>query len=355
MALPSTGYGLATVTNPGSALTDFTVIVDLSRMHASWWAEVDTSDGTKGRAAIDSTEAELPCDWIDFDDTAETGFLRVKWSGTLSASGTQKLRVYPPVAANASVAANATYGSDNAYDLYWQGYWPDGGGNDRTKNSYHLSAAGSPSIGGTNGPLGKGTEYNGIDQSSYIEMGVVPNLPSTLFGWFNPVELHYGTLICPSRFNASNIYRQLSNRTEAEGDVLRALSRDGTAGGPSSTKDYELDKWQSGAGVYIEGTEATVYLDGGNSASLESLGTPTGINNFEIGAIGRSNAHASVTKFKGVLSQLHAHSIDRDGAWIAYEDLQVRDNNTFWGNWIWKFAVDPLRGLSNPTRRRLVR
>ena len=103
MALPATGYGTATISNPDGALTDFTLMIDLSRMHASWWAAVDTADGTKGRAAK-SDDTELATDWIDFNDSLETGWLRVKYTGTLSASGTQTIKIFPPVAANSSTA-----------------------------------------------------------------------------------------------------------------------------------------------------------------------------------------------------------------------------------------------------------
>lgn len=120
MALPATTYDTATLVNPSSSLTDFALVVDLSRMSAAWWAAVDTTDGTKGRAAKDSGPTELACDWLDFDSVNETGWLRVKWSGTLASSGTQTLRVYPPQAANASVSASDTYGSNNAYNANYE-------------------------------------------------------------------------------------------------------------------------------------------------------------------------------------------------------------------------------------------
>src|SRR6056297_1214654 len=128
-------HALATVTNPTSALTDFTLIVDLSTMPASWWSAVSTSDGTRGRVYKGDGTTRLACDWIDFDDTAETGLLRVLWSGTLASTGTQELWIEPPVSGNDAVAADNTYGSDNAYDDDWEGYWPDGGGSDRTENN----------------------------------------------------------------------------------------------------------------------------------------------------------------------------------------------------------------------------
>src|SRR5690606_5987295 len=124
MALPDTGYALLEVSNPSSALTDFSLLVDLSLLPQGWWDAVDTSDPTKGRAAKDAGEVELPCDWIAFDADTQTGWLRVLWTGTLASTGEQLLRVYPPVEANASVAAGETYGQYAAYDEDWAAYWP---------------------------------------------------------------------------------------------------------------------------------------------------------------------------------------------------------------------------------------
>jgi hypothetical protein len=112
----SGSFAVATISNPASAQTDFSLLVDLSTMPAEWWASVDTADGTKGRAAKDDGATELATDWIDFDSGAETGLVRVKWTGTLASSGVQKVRIYSPRASRSSYGATDTYGSDNAYD-----------------------------------------------------------------------------------------------------------------------------------------------------------------------------------------------------------------------------------------------
>lgn len=86
--IPASNYATATITNPSSSLTDFSLMVDLSRMPANWWSAVNTSDGTKGRAAKNDG-TELATDWINFNNIAHTGWLRVKWAGTLANSGSQ--------------------------------------------------------------------------------------------------------------------------------------------------------------------------------------------------------------------------------------------------------------------------
>jgi hypothetical protein len=185
MALPTTTYDTANVANPDTDLTDFSLLVDLSRMSAAWWSAVNTSDGARGRAAKDDG-TELATDWIDFDDTAETGWLRVKWSGTLAASGTQTLRVYPPVTGNPSLAASDTYGSDNAYNSDFIIYYPDAGGADRTSNGNDaLSYVGGITAGAATGKTGSATEWDGNNDSIYLPRLLELATAYTIMVWIN--------------------------------------------------------------------------------------------------------------------------------------------------------------------------
>jgi hypothetical protein len=168
MALPNTIYAIATLPDPSSNLTDFTVLVDASRFPQSWWDEVDTSDPTKGRAAKDDG-TELAFDWLSFDDVAETGWVRILWSGTNSSVSTEKIRIYPPKAANSSYGVSDTYGQYNAYDNNWIGYWPEGAGSDRTTNQLTATAQGTLTVGGASGQVGSATDYPGTD-SEYAEV-----------------------------------------------------------------------------------------------------------------------------------------------------------------------------------------
>ncbi len=131
MSIPNTAYAEATVTNPSSNLTDFTLAIDLSLLPSEWWALVNTTDGTRGRVCKGDGVTELPGDWIDFNSSNQTGVLRTKWSGTLSSSGIQTLRIYPPNTGNTSYSSSDTYGQWNSYDSSWKCYYPNGGVGDR--------------------------------------------------------------------------------------------------------------------------------------------------------------------------------------------------------------------------------
>ena len=127
MAVPTTGYASATIQNPDSALTDFTLIIDLAEIisdEADFGTAFNTDDQGRGRAYKSDGTTELACDWIDLDNSNSTGLLRVKFSGSLASTGTQTIRIYPPNTGNSQYAADDTYGSDNAYDDSWESYLP---------------------------------------------------------------------------------------------------------------------------------------------------------------------------------------------------------------------------------------
>jgi hypothetical protein len=340
MALPSTGYDTATVTNPGSALTDFTLMVDLSKASASWWAVVDTADGTKGRAAK-SDGTELATDWIAFDNSAKTGWLRVKWTGTLAASGSQVLRIYPPNTANSSNAANATYGSDNAYDVSWKGYWPLHDQYDRTSNSNDLTAAGGVSIGGSSsGPFGASTDFDGTDDYAYNSSGpTIANSgtrPVTIILWCQWHETDTGGSAfsigngdamnrCQAHLGyAGSAYwdypgqnttdRATYNAVKNTGDWVHfALTGDTTAG---------LEIFE---GSVSKATDASVSAPSADKVGVWIGAWPTGGSggNYHDGAIAGFQVHGAV----------------RSADWIAEEYAQTNANATFWGTWTWNASI----------------
>ena len=233
MALPSTTYDTATVLNPSGALTDFTLMVDLSRMSSAWWSFAESTNARRGRAAKDDG-TELACDWIDYDHTGQTGWLRVKWSGTLATTGTQILRVYPPVAANSVQLSNAAFGSDNAYDADWRWYTP---GHDLVNRidsgeSMVQDASATSSI-STDGKTSGSLYYDGVGSSSlaYAEYAYGSDLNTaadvTLMAWTKLTskvasENSYPFRLAESRTSITNA---IYPRVDPSGDRWRCQIR----------------------------------------------------------------------------------------------------------------------------------
>ena len=327
MALPSSTYDTATLVNPTSSLTDFTLIVDLSRMSAAWWSAVDTTDGTKGRAAKDSGPTELACDWIDFDNVAQTGLLRVKWSGTLATSGTQTLRVYPPMAANASVAANATYGSDNAYDANWAAYWPLAtDANDRTVNNIDLTAQGGVTIGAATGKLGAATEFDGSnDRLDYRVENPIDGLPAMFSAWFNQdTTTQRGLIYTDGTALNGTPYRRL-----LDGTFPQAQEYDGSTSalGRTFAVTCTTGAWYMATGQFVSASERYGWTNkskGSNTTTVDS----TGCDRVALGGAIWGGSY-----FDGIMQHAQMHTDSRADDWIEYEYDQINDQATLWGTW----------------------
>ncbi len=335
MALPASDYDTATLTNPDSSLTDFSLIVDLSRMSAAWWSAVDTSDGTKGRAAKDSGPTELACDWINFDDSAQTGLLRVKWSGTLSDTGTQILRIYPPQTANASVAANATYGSDNAYDANWIGYWPahEAAGDliDRTSNGLDAFANGTPTRGVT-GQLGDAVSLDGSTTSFEVSSFPVTAEAFTMMAWAQGNTASDVLMVLGST-TANDAFSLYSSQS---GGVKLAAGVSGTTG--SLTGILPFSGWWHGAGVWSTTTSRTAYLDGvaGTTDTFDSSGLNVSSGtSLGLGCTPRFNGQ----EWNGPIQHWQFHDTARSADWIKYEYDQTNDQATFYGTWVYSGAA----------------
>jgi len=345
MALPATTYDTATLVNPGSSLTDFTLIVDLSRMSAAWWTAVDTSDGTKGRAAKDSGPTELACDWVAFDSVNETGLLRVKWSGTLATSGSQTLRIYPPQAANASVSAADTYGSDNAYGSQVKGYWPLNTLSDRTSNGNDLTAnnTAAAGVGETlyNGGLLSGEMFTSTD----MFYGSIPALTGTdeycFMAWVHPdTDTSGGFSGIVHLRDAASDYVSLVTDSSGKPRCREYAGSFSFFGETPTTGISPLtaNTWQHLMGYKNGDSYRDVFVDGtvgvANTSLADSNVDEVFIGNQSLGAY---------WPYDGCMAEV---MILTGGSYQGqYEYEQSSDQATFWGTWT---NVPVAAGISIP-------
>lgn len=343
MSLPNTTYDTATILNPSSDLTDFTLLIDLSRMSSEWWAAVNTSDATKGRAAKNDM-TELATDWIDFDDTGETGWLRVKWSGTLSSSGTQILRVYPPVSTNSSYSSSDTYGSDNAYSSNFLIYYPDAGGGDRTANGNDaLSYVGGITAGGTAGKTGSATEWDGSDDSIYIPKLLSGATAVTIMVWINVQTtgdsgiLWVGTHAGGRPFGFWHDYEPHPTNDRLAYLITNSL---GTQTGPGTTLysngNVSRNVWNHVCITFNASDSPSpsvrLYINGAHdktdfhSSAITEIATTT--LDHGLGSVGPSGnlMDGSMCEFFLSSSPIHDDYIN-----LEYE--QGNDQSNFWGTW----------------------
>jgi hypothetical protein len=332
MALPASGYATGIITAPDGDIDDYVGIVDLaivcsdSSDFSSGW---NTDSNGYGRVAMDSGPTELASDWIDLDNGSETGIVRFYVSTVLAAAteAARTVRLYPPNTSNSQYSAGDTYGSDNAYDSDWWGYWPLGGGDDRTSNSRDMTGVGSPTIGGVAGKIGNGTDYSGSQYSFVNE--VVSSYPVMLLTWAEPDDVtgNYVTL-CVGGSSDTLFLWQPENDLRARiysdfDEISNGLSQ--------NTFYHHTGRITSG--------EVECYQDGTGS------GSPTSHSNSfpsetstVIGAFYFSSSF--LLEYDGILQECQVHTEERSDNWITQEYNQTNDNDTFWGAWSWQAVVD---------------
>ena len=332
-------HDLATIDNPSSALTDFTLIVDLSNMSASWWSANDTAVGAKGRVFKADGTTELASDWIDFDNGGETGFLRVKWSGTLASSGTQELWIEPPLAANSTYGAADTYGSDNAYDASWEGYYPVFGDSSTTLTDR--------TVNGEDGTLQTGVTFSGdklVHAASNEGVHLMDSDPLSGAAAF--------TIFIEANFTNVDADRPLfyTGAHSGTGPIVfwgDAAATDWIAGlitasgGTTNTQnsnhvisaatDYHyVLKWAGADNMrlYVAGVEDTGSGFPDASATGTLAAAPSGT--YQIGA---DQGHTR--QMVGTIWNVQVHSAARHDDWISEEYSQTNDNANFYTTWTW--------------------
>ena len=351
MAIPATGYDEAVIANPGGALTNFTLLIDLSRMTADWWSAVTTSDGTKGRAAKSDGTTELACDWLEFDDGANTGFLRLKYSGVLASAGTQTAKIYPPQTGNSSYGAGDSFGSYNAYDANWKAYFPlQSDFADRTSNGFTGTANGGISAGGVSGTFGDATVFDGADD--FISLGDTTTLVDgvtdyTLIFWIN--GHHTGV---------SSAHQQIFERRDSSGAENGAFL---LSYGPWDASATNLVVTTNSGGSWWD-----MLSDGEMSVStwthISSVANTAMLYHFFNGATDSTDTYvaapsvASLSQviggfanpFDGYIQDFQMHTIARSGDWVGEEYDQTVDNSTFWGAWSWNAVSGGASYLASP-------
>lgn len=324
MAAPSTTYDTATLVNPTAALTDFPLLIDLSRLTAAWWSAVDTSAGTRGRAYKGDGTTELAVDWIDFDNVNETGWARVKWSGTLATTGTQQVRLYPPVSTNATVASTDTYGSEAVYESSIVAYFPMAqNANDRTSNSWSMTTSDTVAYGGN--AAGAVT----LDAGESLNLAYSSTIPSV-----EPFTI-MGTV------SQSATSAQCAMVLARNADSSYSAGNSSGYGSPSSSTHWAYSKTFVQRQAIGTSTVATgssydhvvaeisnsnaraIYVNGTSEGTDSNTANPTSLDNFSITCDVGSASLGDVIIINGTKSS----------GWYNQEADQATDQATYWGTW----------------------
>lgn len=335
------GYDEQSVTNPGSALTDFTLLINVANLSSSFKSTVQ-SDGADIRLTKGDGTTELPYDLIDwaYNAGSPTGWIRVKWSGTLATSGTQNVRVYAGYTGGTAVAydASETYGRNNAYDSSWEAYWPLHDLNDRTSNGHNLSAINTPTSGAT-GQVGDCYEFDqSVPEYLSLSSAIISSPPLTIMGWgrTNLGATGNNALASLGLVSTTGGHNYLIMMNTAGSPAYAFTQNGGSSEGAASTANTSDETWHHVAGVWSGSASRSVFLDGGNKGSnTNSITNPETLDRTQIANSAQGSGVPVSRNFDGRIDDVQFHSAARPDDWIAHEYDQSNDNATFWGTWAW--------------------
>jgi hypothetical protein len=241
--------------------------------------------------------------------------------------------------------ASETYGSDNAYDANWVGYWPLHDANDRTSNSNDGTAEGSVSVGGAAGHIGDATDFDDSDDG--VNVGQPLQTPSNGFTamiWAYPDDL-------------SDDQRAFGQFTGTGSTTSWLLWMD--AGGAADGWAFATCDGESTATFSIHGTDdatatastwqhVSVSINASGDFDLRVNGVSTESGTVSVLAadsrtsdvvIGKLDGGSGVNScFDGKLQHVQLHSTNRASAWVDHEYDQTNDNAAFYGTWSWNGA-----------------
>lgn len=320
-------------------VSSFTVLFTQASINANSQTDLFAnakSDGSDLRVSTDSAGTNLlTVDVIEYDAVGATFVIRV---GTLTLSATVANTLYLWWG---NSAATAQTGS-GAYDSDWVGYWPDGGGSDRTLNGNDGSAVGGVSAGAASGKVGDATAFDGTNDT--VTIADDPSLDVT--------EL---TFIAWVRKTRNSVFDRIAFRDNDAGSTqfvwgcqftnsnLLEFACGPTSGtGPSGNYNFQSSStitdtsgFHQIAATYASGTStATLYIDGSSDASgtPDRSGTPwSGNLQPSAGpfALGRLK-YAGVSYFGAIdLDDVHFHSVPRSAAWMETEYNQTNAPASF--------------------------
>lgn len=329
MPFPSTTYDTTDVTLPNSVLTDFPLMIDLSRLSTAWWDTIDTAEFGRGRAYKED-ETELACDWIDIDTVARTGWLRTKWSGSLGGVGfgTATIRVYPPNTANIDQLAHPTFGARQAYKSEIHAYHPFDS-EDYTNRTNGV--VGTPvdivtsvtGQAGTAAGLGNRAGYVSVEEFSPASTFTI----SSWVKWAGPTNVNEDNIFGNWGSNQGIIFRYDSDTSSLElfvgGATIQTLA--GTTG-----TNLVAGEWTHVAATY-DGSTMKVYKNGVVSpTTLASTEDPAP---RAVSARVGSSPHTSTDVWRGDIDEFILFSAAQSDDWISYEYSLLSDQVGIFGTW----------------------
>lgn len=343
MAFPASGFAYATGALASSGYSDGVLVVDLSELPADWWNAIDTADTTKARFGIGGTEV---AGWVDpetfvdnMDGTGE-GTAYIYYSSVSAVTG-QVAGIQPPKAANASYAAGDTYGRNAVWAtrdaVYTFGDDPSLGTlSDVSGNGLNATSSGTWASGDrVAGKVGNAFDFSGSNSFALPNVLIDASDTQVAFKlWLKADSAGYEQR--PLSYNQSGVgYWVLRINAGSSNNVQwyvsgSAVSVTKTSAGVTSDTHIVVTSTESGnIELFVNGV----------SAGTQALGSFTAVG-FDGNYLGASRDNT--VNFAGLIGgPLEKRSTNPSAAAVAHNYANESDPATFWGTWTWEAPVAP--------------
>lgn len=271
---------------------------------------------------------ELPLDVINFNQS-NTGMLAFSWPGIKTSGQRDKIRVWAgnPSASKANVTG--VFGQYNVYNTGIIGFYPDGGGQDRSRNQYNMTGF-NAGTGDTTGPLSglKATEYGGVNSLSSVRIPQLIRRPLNIWSIFQTDLTQIQVVaaagaISNSRYNNAirlNHLGQVTHHTDVNGGTLEVVALSG----------YSTATWY-GADAYNDNASTRMIYLNGQHRNNGSIGLFFGTNVLSIGAFSGTTTPSTGQFFNGRISLTVFDGSTRSGYEPEYNHEMIFNHNNFYG------------------------
>lgn len=331
-------------TDIDSDLTDFPIYLDLSRLGASFWDNVN-SDGGDIRVTTSDETTEVPVE-IRIDTGAQTGFVYFK--GSPSSSTTTVFYMYHQNPAATLPAEDATYGRENVWKTAFVGVWhleedPSGAApqiTDSTSNDNDGTTAGSMTTGDLIAAISnKGLEFDG--SNDYVSVPDDTTLDITddisISFWFKESGSSAGwTSLVSKRDNAEAVDANYGINFNPDGgtnlfgffmyDSGYAAHRISWSANFSSATWYHIciTATQNGANIDVE-----IFKDGASISSGTISSKSLSANNAPVYFAATDTTFTGDEPFNGVMDEIRIANEVHSDAWIKAQHSAEDDNASF--------------------------
>lgn len=264
------------------------IYVPFSQFDATWWANVNSTDGrdirvTQGDGVTELARYILP----SFTDsgTSGTGGMFVDVSGYISASGAVDLHVYVGNAGASDYGPTDTYGRNNVFDANTVAcYLPGETTTDLTGNGYDLTANNSPGTTASGYEGVTAATYDGTNQSHQTSSAPVTNWPCSILVLARTDDDAADDNICGLGDTSGGILRMWFAGTSS--DKARALAIDDSSGTsfPISDSAFTANQWHQVVATSAA-NDHDIYLDDGVGGGATGASASASFTSFTIGGV----------------------------------------------------------------------